>query len=94
MMGNVTKNLERIAQAIRYLSENAHEQPSLERVAACVGLSRFHFQRLFKQLVGVSPKQFLQALNANHARRLLAESAQSSTRRWKSDFPGQVVCTI
>ena len=75
MMGNVTKNLERIAQAIRYLSENAHEQPSLERVAACVGLSRFHFQRLFKQLVGVSPKQFLQALNANHARRLLAESA-------------------
>ncbi|MBZ0309723.1 MAG: methylated-DNA--[protein]-cysteine S-methyltransferase, partial [Anaerolineae bacterium] len=49
-------------------------QPSLEAVAAEVGLSEFHLQRLFKRWAGISPKRFLQFLTAEHAKHLLQNS--------------------
>ncbi len=64
----------RVEQAIRFLTENATEQPSLEAVAEEVGLSAFHFQRLFQRWAGVSPKRFLQFLTLEEAKRMLAES--------------------
>jgi len=64
-----------IASAIDYLIERRAEQPSLDEVAAHVGLSRFHFQRLFKRYAGVSPKQFLAALTLESAKSLLDRDA-------------------
>lgn len=64
----------RIAQAINYLEEHAAEQPSLDEVAEHIGLSPWHFQRLFKSWAGVSPKRFLQYLTVENAKRLLRES--------------------
>lgn len=64
----------RVEQAIRFLAAHAGEQPSLAEVAAQVGLSEFHFQRLFQRWAGVSPKRFLQFLTLEEAKRLLAES--------------------
>lgn len=52
-------NYERIATAIRYLIEHFQEQPSLEQLATASGVSPFHFQRIFTEWAGVSPKQFL-----------------------------------
>ena len=63
----------RVAQAIAFLDANARAQPSLEDVAAHVGLSPFHFQRVFERWAGVSPKRFLQFQSLQHARRLLAQ---------------------
>ena len=65
----------RIEAAIRYLEQNATSQPSLDDVARHIGLSPFHFQRLFKRWAGVSPKRFLQYLTITSARRLLRDSA-------------------
>lgn len=65
----------RIARAIAYLEAHATEQPGLAEIAAHLGLSEFHFQRLFHRWAGVSPKSFLQLLTLNHAKRLLAGSA-------------------
>jgi AraC family transcriptional regulator of adaptative response/methylated-DNA-[protein]-cysteine methyltransferase len=64
-------DFKRIAAAIDYLIERRAEQPSLDQVAAHVGLSRFHFQRLFKRYAGVTPKQFLAALTLESAKPLL-----------------------
>jgi AraC family transcriptional regulator of adaptative response/methylated-DNA-[protein]-cysteine methyltransferase len=50
------------------------EQPSLGQVAREVGLSEFHFQRLFQRWAGVSPKRFLQFLTLEEAKRLLQET--------------------
>jgi AraC family transcriptional regulator of adaptative response/methylated-DNA-[protein]-cysteine methyltransferase len=63
-----------VAQAIRYLEENFRQQPDLQATAGHVGLSEFHFQRLFKRWVGISPKKFVQFLTLNYAKELLAES--------------------
>lgn len=64
----------RVEQAIRYLDAHARTQPSLEELARHVGLSEFHFQRLFRQWAGVTPKDFLQCLTLNRAKELLTES--------------------
>ncbi|MDT8419516.1 MAG: methylated-DNA--[protein]-cysteine S-methyltransferase [Desulfuromonadales bacterium] len=66
---------QRIARAIRFLEQHTLDQPSLDAVAEHIGLSPFHFQRLFRRWAGVSPKRFLQFLTAEHAKRLLSDSA-------------------
>lgn len=70
----MSDDYQRVAAAIHYLQSHASQQPSLERIASQVGLSPFHFQRLFQRWAGVSPKRFLQQLTAVHARKLLEES--------------------
>jgi len=66
---------QRIAEAIVYLREHAQEQPSLDKLAEQIGLSPFHFQRLFHRFAGVSPKRFLQHLTTQYAKQLLRQSA-------------------
>ena len=63
---------ERVARAIDYLRARSTQQPQLDEVAEHVGLSPFHFQRLFTEWAGVSPKRFLQYLTVEHAKSLLA----------------------
>jgi len=62
-----------IEKALIYLDANAHARPSLAEVAESVGLSEFHFQRLFTRWAGVSPKRFLQFQTLEHAKQLLSE---------------------
>ena len=64
----------RIEQAILYLENHYKDQPSLEQVAANVGLSEYHFQRLFTRWAGVSPKRFLQFVTKESAKDLLDKS--------------------
>jgi len=65
----------RISAALLYLDENFQAQPSLGEIAASVGLSEFHFQRLFTRWVGISPKKFLRHLSLECAKRCLESSA-------------------
>lgn len=67
-------NYDRIAKAIVFIRENFKQQPSLEDIAAHINLSAFHFQRLFKEWAGTSPKKFLQYINVQYAKRLLEEN--------------------
>ena len=64
----------RIEQAILYLENHYKEQPGLDEVAANIGLSEYHFQRLFTRWAGVSPKRFLQFLTKEGAKELLSNS--------------------
>ena len=56
-------NFDRIADAIGYIKQHFKEQPDLDKVAEKVHLSPFHFQRLFTDWAGVSPKKFLQYIS-------------------------------
>lgn len=70
-------NFDCIAEAIRYIEAHRQQQPSLDDVAAHVCLSPFHFQRMFKAWAGISPKQFLEYLNVEYAKRILHEEHTS-----------------
>jgi len=63
----------RIERAIRFLDQPHAAAPSLEEVAAHVGLSEAHFQRMFTRWAGISPKRFLQHRTAEVVKRLLRE---------------------
>ena len=67
-------DFDRIRHAIEYIDENFREQPSLNEVAAHVNLSPYHFQRMFTRWSGVSPKQFVQYMSVEYAKRILRES--------------------
>jgi AraC family transcriptional regulator of adaptative response/methylated-DNA-[protein]-cysteine methyltransferase len=67
-------NYSRIAQAIDYIKANFKAQPNLDEVAANAHLSPFHFQRIFSEWAGTSPKKFLQYISIEHAKKLLAEN--------------------
>ena len=70
-------NYNRIASAITYIRENFKDQPNLEEVAKSVHLSAYHFQRMFSDWAGVSPKQFLQYVSLQHAKKMLGEGSSS-----------------
>jgi len=64
-----------VARAIGHLQRNRGAQPSLAQLAAALGCAPATLQRRFSALAGVTPKRFVQYLTKEHARRLLAESA-------------------
>jgi AraC family transcriptional regulator, regulatory protein of adaptative response / methylated-DNA-[protein]-cysteine methyltransferase len=67
-------NYRRIAEAIEYIQANFNKQPSLEEMAGQVALSPFHFQRLFSEWAGTTPKKFLQYISIEHAKNILRNS--------------------
>ncbi len=70
----MAEDYRRIEQAILYLENHAQSQPELDEIASAVGLSEFHFQRMFTRWAGISPKRFLQFLTREGAKDLLARS--------------------
>jgi len=67
-------NYQRIEDAIKYLETDFKNQPDLDVVAEKVHLSPFHFQRIFTEWAGISPKKFLQYLTLDYLKEKLAET--------------------
>ena len=71
-------NYNRIAEAIGYIKNNFKQQPNLDEVAEKVHLSPAHFQRLFTEWAGTSPKKFLQYISVEHAKSILKEDQKAT----------------
>ncbi len=67
----------RIARAIAYIQSNFKLQPGLDEVAEQINLSPAHFQKMFSDWAGTSPKKFLQFISLEHAKGLLKEEKAS-----------------
>ncbi len=85
-----SQNYYLIEKALNYIDTNKENQPSLDEIAKHIGLSPFHFQKIFKDWAGISPKKFLQFLTIEYAKDILNknnvldttfESGLSSTSR-------------
>ncbi|WP_299821731.1 methylated-DNA--[protein]-cysteine S-methyltransferase [uncultured Pontibacter sp.] len=63
-----------VAAALAYIRANALRQPNLEELAGHACMSPFHFQRVFTEWAGVSPKKFLQYLTLQHAKAVMAKT--------------------
>lgn len=70
-------DFKRIAEAIHYIQQNFKSQPKLDDVAEKVHLSPAHFQRMFSDWAGTSPKRFLQYISLEHAKNMLREDRAS-----------------
>jgi AraC family transcriptional regulator of adaptative response/methylated-DNA-[protein]-cysteine methyltransferase len=68
---NMNTNYETVATAIRYISDNFQEQPELDDIAKMVHMSPFHFQRVFSEWAGISPKRFLQYITTGYLKEKL-----------------------
>ena len=64
----------RIEKAIQYLDANFKSQPTLEKIAESVHLSKYHFDRMFKRWAGISPIQFQQFMTLDYTKQKLADS--------------------
>lgn len=82
-------NYTRIEEAIKFLEKNFQHQPSLEEVAEEVHLSAFHFQRLFTEWAGISPKRFLQFLTVDFLKRKLKETRSMEEAAETAGLSGQ-----
>jgi AraC family transcriptional regulator of adaptative response/methylated-DNA-[protein]-cysteine methyltransferase len=79
---------QRIEKAIGYINQNFKEQPNLAEVAKQVYLSPFHFQRLFKEWAGVTPKKFLQYISLEHAKQLLQKKYTLADASFEAGLSG------
>ena len=64
-----------VRRALEFVTKRWREQPTVEDIAAHVGLSTSHLQYVFKRWAGLTPKAFLQAITIERARDLLRDSA-------------------
>jgi AraC family transcriptional regulator, regulatory protein of adaptative response / methylated-DNA-[protein]-cysteine methyltransferase len=81
-------NYEKVEAAIGFIREQYHLQPDLDAVAKLVHTSPFHFQKLFKDWAGVSPKKFLQYISVEHAKQLLQQNRSLSDVSFETGLSG------
>ncbi len=94
---------QKVEAACRYIDENLDITLSLTAISRHVAISPFHFQRLFKRILGISPRQYQQARRAGKFRQALLsegsvtdaiyEAGYSSSSRAYESIPAQLGMT-
>ena len=62
-----SREFARMTRAIEYIEREYRRQPKLAEIARHVGLSDFHFNRLFRRWTGLTPKQYLAEVTSRAA---------------------------
>ena len=66
-----TYHYQTISRAITFIRSTLIQQPKLEQIAGSVGMSPYHFQRVFTEWVGMSPKRYQEYLTLGFSKELL-----------------------
>lgn len=67
----------KLQQTIEYINQNLEKDLGLTEIATAVGMSMYHFSRLFKQSTGFSPHQYVMNCRIERAKRLLAKTEEA-----------------
>ncbi len=78
----------RVEQALLFLESEFPRQPDLSELSRSVGLSEFHFQKMFGRWVGISPKRFMQFLSREYAAGALRQSRSLLDTAYASGLSG------
>lgn len=87
-MEKINNHYNIVEQVIKFLDEHQTQQPSLEDISKHVFLSKFHLQRVFQDWAGITPKQFLQYLTAEHSKSLLRLGKSTLTTSYEAGLSG------
>lgn len=79
------QHVAKIAEACRLIAE-AEESPKLDELARAVGLSTYHFHRIFKSVLGVTPKAYALAERQKRVRDTLGRSATVTRAIYDAGF--------
>ena len=74
-----------VARACR-LIEQAGDEPNLSQLAESVGLSSYHFHRLFKAQTGLTPKAYAAAQRAGRVRSELARGSRVTQALYRAGY--------
>jgi AraC-like DNA-binding protein len=74
-----TVDRRRAVEAAQWLDANAGDAVDLAATAHAAGLSAFHFLRIFNQVLGVTPHQYLVRSRLRRAAQLLADDTRPIT---------------
>ena len=77
-----------IKKAIGFITDNYRKQPNLDEIAHSVQLSKFHLQRIFQKWVGISPKNFLQFITTENAKKCLKEGQSTLETAYEVGLSG------
>ena len=75
-----SREFARMTRAIEYIEREYERQPKLAQIAKAVGLSEFHFNRLFRRWTGLTPKQYLAEVTSRAAGDALNSDVWCSTQ--------------
>ena len=78
--------MEKVEAACRYIEQNLEETLGLEQIASAVGLSAFHFQRLFKRALGISPREYQQAQRAGKFKQALQSESRITDAIYEAGY--------
>jgi AraC family transcriptional regulator, regulatory protein of adaptative response / methylated-DNA-[protein]-cysteine methyltransferase len=70
-----SRDFARVTRAIEFIEREFERQPKLAEIARHVGLSEFHFNRLFRRWTGLTPKQYLAQVTSRAAGEALLEES-------------------
>lgn len=77
LQGSKNRDATRVEEAIHWLRDHLHENPSIPELARAIGVSQTHLRRLFSEIKGKSPQRCLQDLRVSFAQDLLANTDDS-----------------
>jgi len=75
-----------LLRVVRYVDRHLAEQLTIDQLAGEAGVSRFHFCRVFKKTLGMSPISFLAHMRVERAKALLRKNIPVSTVALKAGF--------
>ena len=78
-------SIERVLRACAMIEESERE-PSLNELAEKAGLSPYHFHRIFRKTVGITPKQYAMELRLRRMRKNLRESMTITESIYESGY--------
>jgi AraC family transcriptional regulator of adaptative response/methylated-DNA-[protein]-cysteine methyltransferase len=73
-------HVEMVRRACHFIEARAGELPSLEDLSAHTGVSRYHLQRVFKRVAGITPRQYAEPLRLSKFKTNVKKQGGSVTR--------------
>jgi AraC family transcriptional regulator, regulatory protein of adaptative response / methylated-DNA-[protein]-cysteine methyltransferase len=70
-----SREFARMTRAIEFIEREYQRQPKLAQIARHVGLSEYHFNRLFRRWTGLTPKQYLAEVTSRAANSALVSES-------------------
>lgn len=82
----MTTQIEQIQRACAIIQANPEERHTLGALAGHVGLSRFHFQRAFTRVVGISPRAFAEACRLGQVKNALKKGERVTPAMYDAGY--------